>query len=165
MKQNMSRSKIILPWFAISLSLFVASCTAKSFPPPVNIADEYVNQQIRIRVAPYSNTLKTSDPVSLELKYNSNNTIVFPNNYNLKIFERSKDKWLEVKEEPTVRLPEGDITLAPNIMLPAVEVIFVSPDLKDLSRSYQLRIYVIGEMQTDNGKQNVAAYVEFELKP
>lgn len=148
-----------------SLLLFIASCKTKEIPSPVNIENEFVNQQIKIRFDNYSNTFKTSDPISLELKYNSSNVIVFPNNYNLKIFEFSNDNWLEIQEKPTVRLPGGDVVFDPNIMLPAVEMIFVSPHIKDLSQSHKLRIYVIGEMQTGNGNQNVAAYVDVLLKP
>jgi hypothetical protein len=165
MKQKLYPSEAVYRTFAISLFLFLAACVENIVPPPINISDEFVNQQIKIRLSPVLNTLKTSDVITLELKYNSNNVIVLPYDYNLRIFEKSSDGWVEIQEIPTDRSPKDDILLAPDIWMPAVEVIFVAPDLKDYSKSYRLRVYVIGEMQTGDGKQDVAAYVDFELKP
>jgi hypothetical protein len=165
MKNNVHFTKAIISALVVSLFLFIVSCKAKEIPPPVNIPTEFVNQQIIVRLDQYLNTFKITDPVSLELKYNSSNKIVFPNNYNLKIYEFSNNAWLEVQEKPTVRLPEGELVFAPNIAMPAVETIFVSPKISDLSKLHRMRIYVIGEMQIESGSQNVAAYVDFELKP
>jgi len=160
-----SPSKTILHIFFASFFILLVGCDTNNLPAPIDIADEFTNQQVQIRVAPFGNTFKTTDPVFLELKYNSNNTIVFPNNYNLKIFERNDNQWLEIQEKPTIRLPEGDIVFAPNIQMPIAEAVVVYPDLSDLYRTYQLRIYVIGEMQTNNETQKVTAYVDFEVSP
>jgi hypothetical protein len=165
MKQNVILSKVTYCALAISLFLLLTACVEKVIPPPINFPDEFLNQQIKLRLSPVLNTFKTFDTIALELKYNSNNVIVLPNDYNLRIFERSNDQWVEIQEIPTARFPEDDIILAPDIYMPAVEAIFVAPDLKDYGKSYQLRVYVIGEMQTDDNKQDVAAYVDVQLNP
>jgi len=99
----------------------------------------------------------------IELRLHSSNEIAFPNDYNLKIFERINGVWIEIPEIPATRFPTGDVVLSPTTKLR--ESTFVDPDLKDHTRRYQLRIYVIGDMNTEEGIKNVAAYVDIELHP
>jgi hypothetical protein len=163
--QNNKLTRLCLSGLSFCLLLLVIGCTAKEIRPPVNIEDEFVNQQIKVRVANYANTFKTTDSVSLELKYDSKNTIVLPIDYNLKIFELIDNQWLEISEKPTERFPADNIVLTPDKVLPAVEMVVLFPDIKDTSKSHKLRIYVIGEMQTQNGNQQVAAFTDIELNP
>jgi len=165
MKKYNNVAQVLFSGLTVSLFVLITSCKANEIHPLVNIPNEFVNQQINIRVAGYSNTYKNTDPVSLELKYNSNDVIVFPNNYNLKIFELSNGNWVEIQEKPTERLPQDDIVLAPNKTLPAVHVVVLFPNIVDMNKTHKLRIYVIGEMQTDDGNQNVAAYTDITLGP
>jgi hypothetical protein len=139
------------------------SCSSFADNSPVDIEKSYVNRQILLRAPDLSNTFGTKDPIYLELESNSNNEIVFPNNYNLRIFERSDGDWIPISEIPTRRLPEGDMVFSP--MKKGRETTYVDPDLKDFARKYQLRIYVIGDMKTDEGIKQVAAYVDVELHP
>lgn len=46
-----------------------------------------------------------------------------------------------------------------------LEMISVSPDLVDYSHRYYLRIYVIGDMETNQGVKRVAAYTDITLHP
>ena len=165
MHHNDKPAQALFLRLTIILMLFLVGCNAKDIPSRVNVSDGFVNQQVKVRVANYSNTFKNTDPISLELKYDSNNVIVLPNNYNLKIFELTNSQWVEIREKPTDRYPSDDIVLAPDEMLPAVQVIVLFPEIKDTSKPHALRIYVIGEMQTDNGNQEVAAYTDIKLSP
>ena len=165
MKKYNNVAQVLFSGLTVSLFVLITSCKANEIHPLVNIPNEFVNQQINIRVAGYSTTYKNTDPISLELKYNSNDVIVFPNNYNLKIFELSNGNWVEIQEKPTERLPQDDIVLAPNKTLPAVHVVVLFPNIVDMNKTHKLRIYVIGEMQTDDGNQNVAAYTDITLGP
>ncbi len=151
--------------FLVAIQILLASCSSASNLPPLSFEDDYLNQQILLRVPSYSNTYKTTDPINLELKYNSNKEIIFPYNYNLKIFERSDVMWVELKEKPTDRFPLNDIILSPTIELPAVQVVVLFPDLQNPFREYDLRIYVIGNMKTNDGTEEVAAYTEITLQP
>jgi hypothetical protein len=98
----------------------------------------------------------------LEINSFSSNEIVFPNDYNLRIFQRKDRDWIEIPETPTTRLPTGDIVLSPKKVR---ETTYVMPNLRDYTKRYQLRIYVIGDMKTDEGIKQVAAYVDLELSP
>jgi hypothetical protein len=147
------------------IQLLLVSCSNLDGHPPLSFDDAYLNQQILLRVGSFLNTFKTSDPINLELKYNSYDEIVFPNNYNLKIFERTNGTWAEIVEKPITRLPAGDVVFSPTKEMPAVYVIYLSPDLKNINTNYQLRIYVFGNMKTNEGIQEVAAYTDIELHP
>ena len=165
MQHKIKSAQALFLGLTVGIQLFLVGCKAKDIPSPIKISDGFVNQQVKVRVADYSNTFKNTDPISLELMYDSNNVIVFPNNYNLKIFELNNDQWVEIQEKPTDRYPADDIVLAPDKMLPAVQVIVLFPEINDTSKSHVLRIYVIGEMQTDSGNQEVAAYTDIKLSP
>ncbi|MBK9007550.1 MAG: hypothetical protein IPM31_11225 [Anaerolineae bacterium] len=151
--------------FLVAIQTLLSSCTNASNPPPLSFEDAYLNQQVLLRVSSYSNTYKTRDPINLELKYNSDQEIIFPYDYNLKIFERSDEMWVELKEKPTYRFPLSDIVLSPPIEMPAVQVVVFFPDLQNPFRKYYIRIYVIGNMKTNNGIKEVAAYTEITLQP
>ena len=156
--------KIVANLFLLLLSLLV-SCTPSGKSPPILLEDKYVNQQILVRAPNYSNTYNVGDSISLELKYNSKYEIVFPNDYNLRIFEDTGDGWVEIKQKPTQRIPSGDIVLFPTAELPAVQIVILFPDLPDLQRKYLLRIYVIGQMKIDGDLVKVAAYTQIALHP
>lgn len=149
----------------ILLQILLASCSSLDSTPPVSFEEGYVNQQILLRAPDFSNTFRTTDVISLELKYNSTNEITFPNNYNLRIFQRTNGEWIELYEKPTERLPAGDVVFSPTKEMPAVHVIYLYPDLQEPSPKYQLRIYVIGEMRTKEGIKKVAAYTDITLHP
>jgi len=50
-------------------------------------------------------------------------------------------------------------------MTKTIEHLDVSPDLVDYSQRYQLRIYVIGEMKTNESVKKVAASFDVTLNP
>jgi hypothetical protein len=149
----------------ILFQVFLVSCSSSDDNPPLSFENKYINQQILLRAPDYSNTFSITDPISLELKYNSTNEIVFPNNYNLKIFEKTADGWVEVKEKPTERYPPDDIVLSPTKYMPAVQVVPLFPDLLNPFVKHELRIYVIGNMKTGDGIKEVAAYTDVILHP
>ena len=143
----------------------LTSCNGSEDVSPVSIGEDYVNQQILIRVPDYSNTLKTADPISLELKYNSNNRIVFPNDYNLRVFERTSDEWIEIKQKPVERYPTDDIVLAPDREISIVQIVVVFPEIPNLEEKHLLRIYVFGDMEVNGDVVEVAAYTDVRLNP
>lgn len=163
----MSNIKYVLPILNLILICqgFLISCSRFESSPPISIDDGFINQQILLRAPDFSNSFKTTNPIILELKYNSNNEIVFPNNYNLRIFQRTDSEWIEIYEKPIERLPAGNVVFSPTKEMPAVEVIFLSPDLQKPGSKHQLRIYVIGDMKTNEGVKEVAAYTDVMLYP
>jgi hypothetical protein len=145
--------------------IILLSCSTANPKHPIPTEAGFLNKQILIRAPSYANKFKTTETLVLELKYNSTNVIVFPRNYNLRIFEYSGDEWVEIKEKPTERFPNGDIILLPDKYMPIVHVVGVFPDLPDVFREYKLRIYVTGGMKTDDGNHDVSAYVDVVLTP
>ena len=147
----------------ILVCLFLVSCSNPQNDTLIDIQDDYLNQQVILRAPTFFNTFKTANPIVLDLISNSSNDIVFPNDYNLRIFKRTNEGWIEIKEIPTVRLPKRDIVLSPTTK--AVEHLDVIPNLIDYSQSYQLRIYAIGDMKTNEGIKKVAASFDVTLSP
>jgi len=161
----MKRNMITAAYIVLIASILVTSCSSSELPSPISIDNEYLNHQIFVRAPSDSNTFNTQDVIYLEIKYNSTNKIVFPNNYNLRIFENTLKKWIEIKEKPMTRIPAGDIILSPEKMLPAVQGVYVSPALPDPGKKYSLRIYVIGQMEANGQSISVAAYTDVILRP
>ena len=132
--------------------------------PPIQFESAYLNQQIRLAAPKHLSSYKTGDLVALLLLYNTKNQIVFPNNFNLRIFIRENDQWLEIKESPTERSPEN-IVLSPETPLSYGQMVAFFPALDDLTKTYQMRVYVFGDMTTVDGVKRVGAFVDFVLTP
>ena len=145
--------------------MLMVSCKTSVEASPVLVDERYLNKQILLRAPSYSNTFKTEDQISLELKYNSSDEIVFPNNYNLRIFERTSDTWVEIKERPRERYPLGDVVFSATKYMPPVQVIFLMPDLTSLGQKHQLRIYVFGNMKIGDDIVKAAAFTDVTLSP
>ena len=161
----MNNKKVALITAVLLGFVLISSCTPSETNSPIPTDEEYVNRQILIRAPDYANKFDTRDFIMLELKYNTTNEIVFPNNYGLKIFEKTADGWVEIKEQPTERVPPGDIIFSPLKEMPAVPVVMVFPDLPDLGQKYSLRIYVIGQMSSNGQTIEVVAFTDIVLNP
>lgn len=160
----MIRQKIFNGIFLAILSLVLISCSPTE-ENLVNIDPSYMNQQILLKKAGVLNTFKIDDPIFLELYYNTNNVIVFPNNYGLKIYYKADNEWIEVAEKPTQRFPDGEVIFSPEKQMAFAESVVVAPSLLDKTRKYYLRIYVIGNMKVDADTVQVSAFTDIELVP
>jgi hypothetical protein len=160
----MKKSTIFITIMLTALFV-VTACSTPTPMPPITFDEENLNSQILLRRDPSFSSNKTTDPIAVELKYSSENEIVFPNNYNIRIFEFVGDSWKEYKEQPTVRLPEGDVVFSPDKLLPAVTTIYIHPDLPNPNRTYKLRIYVSGQMKVNDVEVEVGAYTDVFLQP
>lgn len=156
-------------WFiGLLLSLALVACGADDVTvvkEPVDFDGAYLNQQIQLIVIPKWNSFKTTDDVAVKLFYDSENKIVMPRNYNLKLFIKQADKWLEIPEKPIERLPAGDVVLAPNAPAYANDMIGFEPILPDVTKTSVIRVYIFGDMTTPEGIKKVAAYAEITLFP
>jgi hypothetical protein len=151
-------------FYFIILAISLTACSAAESADPIITDPDYTNQQIKF-FSLNNNTYKTSDILSVEIWNMSENQIIFPNNYNIRIFEKTNKGWTELAEKPTIRLPEGDSMLNPQNENSSLQIINVFPDLPDLHQTYNLRIYVFGQMSEKNKKIEVAAYTDVILKP
>jgi hypothetical protein len=161
----MNSKEHFLRFLLLIVFLFLTSCSPAEPPTPIDIEPDYVNQQILIRAPAYANSFSPKDPIILELKYNSENEIIFPNNYNLKIFKNADGKWIEIEEKPIERYPHGNIVLSPENTMQVVYALGAHPKLLFFSEEYSLRIYVVGEMKVNGEVLQVAAYTDVMLSP
>ncbi len=99
------------------------------------------------------------------LGYYTTNEIVFPSNYNLRLYVQQDGQWVEIKEKPTIRPPD-EVDLSPKIPSSYGQIVAFWPQLEDLAKTYNMRAYVFGDMTTSEGqKQQVAAFADFVLTP
>jgi hypothetical protein len=63
----------------------------------------------------------------------------------------------------TTRLPAGDTVLSRTKTI--LNTTYTDPGIPDVTRKYHLRIYVSGDMKTEEGIKEVAAYVDVTLHP
>ena len=153
-------------FFWILLLIFLLTACSKNIDTnPIQTPLEYTNQQIMLRTFDYNNSYKTSDAIFADIWNYSGKLISFPNNYNIRIFERTKTGWEEISEKPVTRLPPGDFTFNPNDSSSSIVTIVIIPDLPDLNRKYDLRIYITGYMIENNESVVVTAYTDINLKP
>jgi hypothetical protein len=153
---------IIFLLFASQVALMSCAIT-KNEPQIDDIEGSNINNQVHAKVYDLMNTLETVNPVILEIQSFTPDTIVFKNNFSVRIFKQTDGEWKEIKEKPTTRLPEDDVVFSPD--KGTVQIFTVFPDLDDYTHDVQLRIYVIGDMQTDQGIVKVAAYADVTLHP
>lgn len=158
------KSVLLYAFVFVAFTGLISACTSDK-NDPIQMDGTYVNQQIILRAPSYANEFGTNEALILELKYNSINEIVFPNNYGLRIFEETEDGWKEVQEKPTERTPTGDIIFSPEKLMPAVHIVGVYPNLQRPGQKHNLRVYVIGEMNVNGEVIKVAAYTDVTLKP
>ena len=152
----------IIYWLLLCQVLLVA-CSSAENHPPLDFEESYVNQQILLSTPAHFNTYKTRDPIYIEIRSVSNSEIVLPNNLNLRIFERKDRNWIEIPELATTRLPAGDTVLSRTKTI--LNTTYTDPGIPDVTRKYHLRIYVSGDMKTEEGIKEVAAYVDVTLHP
>lgn len=146
--------------------LLLISCARLNdkMPPPLEFQDDYLNNQVILHAFPQLNSFKTTDILVLSLTFRTDTDIVFPNNYNLRLFVRDKESWKEINEKPMVRLPEGEFIFSP-VTSNQMSVIYVDPNIENTEQKYLLRIYVSGKMIENGISKTVASYLDIELRP
>jgi len=158
------KTKPLIIFLLFASQILLISCaTTKDEPHLDDVENTNINTQVQAKVYELMNTLETVRPIFLEIQSLTSDTIVFKNNFGVRIFQQTNDSWREIKEIPTTRLPEDDVVFSPNTGI--VQIFAVHPDLDDYTHNVKLRIYVIGEMRTDQGTTKVAAYTDVTLHP
>jgi hypothetical protein len=151
----------------IIAGLILISCSPSDIDPidpPIDFNQAYLNQQIKLVVVRELSALKTDQDVAVLLEYDTPNKVVFPSDYNLRIFIRHDSGWLETEEKPTIR-PDGQVVLSPHIPSSYGQIVAFWPQLPDITKTYNIRIYVFGDMNMKEGTEKVAAYTDLILSP
>ena len=161
-----TKTNILILILLLIAQLTLVSCSnavIEDAQPNIGVDDQYLNKQVIVRAPQSFNSFQTNEAVVLEILSISSNEIRFSKDYSLRIFKKTNNGWVEIKELPIIRLPEDDIIFSPNSS--AIEDLAVFPDLKDHSQNYHLRIYVIGDMKTEQGIEKVSAFTDIQLQP
>jgi hypothetical protein len=153
---------------ALGLLFFIVSgCSSVHQSPresPIDFDPDYLNQQINLLVVKGFGPLKTDGPLAILLEYNTTNKIIFPSNYNLRIFIQQDGEWLEILERPVI-WSEDQVILSPNDPSSYGHIVTFWPQLSDPNKTYNMRLYVFGDMTTPEGIKRVAAFVDFVVVP
>ena len=161
--KNLKTKSLVIILLLVNQVLLASCATVKGEPHLDDVEDSNINNQVRAEVSELMNPLKTTEPIFLEIQSHTPNTMVFKNNFSVRIFKVTDGEWKEIKEIPTTRLPSDDFVFSPDTGM--VYIFAVHPDIDDYTRNAHLRIYVIGDMKTDQGTTRVAAYVDVVLHP
>jgi len=152
----------------LTLLLFVVtSCSiVHQIPtkPPIDLDPSYLNRQIRLLIVKEFGPLRTNTDVAILLQYYTTNRIVFPSDYNLRIFIEQEGKRVEIAEKPAIR-PKDPIVLSPDNPSSYGHIVGFWPQYPDPNKTYYLRVYVFGDMTTPDGIKKVAAFVDFVVTP
>ena len=154
----------------IVISSCLSSCNNQISSPTVDIPDVGVTVQhgkyLDISVPQGWNSLKTSDPISLMIVNVSNNQITSRDDFHSRIFVLTNNRWLEVSN--TIIYAGNQIALEPNKEMDIDKTVglIVAPDLRDTTKSYQVRIFVFGSTaNSDQTKEELADYIDVNLSP
>ncbi|MCP4143095.1 MAG: hypothetical protein GY755_22885 [Chloroflexi bacterium] len=153
---------ILIHLITIMLLTSLSSCSS-TVEPPLEFEEGNLNNQVRLFVSPQGNTFKSTDPIALGMMFKTDTDIVFPNNYNLRLFIRDKESWREISEKPVNRYPIGEFVFFPATS-PQVLSFFVEPEVVT-AQKYWVRIYVSGEMIENGVSKTVASYIDIEMRP
>lgn len=152
--------KILFILLVISL---LTSCDKKS--EFFDFEKGFVNNQISLHTIESLENFHTNKAIFLQLSCNTINTISFPNDYNLKIFAKEKNKWVEIKEIKDESLPSDEIVFSPSIDRPFPYVIIALPKFLEKDKKYNIRIVVSGNMLENGTTKNVDAYIDLVIQP
>jgi hypothetical protein len=158
----MKREKFLLSTLLVFLLLVGCSTNI----PPIDFDENYLNQQIQLIAIKELNSFETTDAVTVLLNYNTTDKIIFPENYNLRLFVLQNNEWIEIFEVPMDIYPKGDIILSPEDPSSYNRMVTFIPSIADKEKKQHLRIYVFGELQIVAGEtKTVSAYTDVMLAP
>lgn len=158
-------SKKLVAAFAI---LALASCSQSPQPqaeslPGMNIAPENINTFIEIRDTPeLANSHKNEDSLTLQLINLSDKTIIFPDNYGLKVFMEENGNWTEIPNHSNNA--GGTFILLTEKLYPGGLFPSVWPYLPGLSSPTTIRVIIVGHVEKNDSEQ-VGAYLDVVINP
>lgn len=157
----MSIKRFLLVFLATQLLLLGCHTTP---PAPIEFDEEYLNQQIVLQLVSPQKSYKTQDTLFINFALHTQNTITFPNNYNLRLFLNENNTWEEINEVPRIRLPEGGFIFDP-LTAHQLPGFYVKPALLDYDKKQKLRIYISGAMDDGENTTTVASFIDVVLYP
>ena len=150
-----------------TIILILCSCVRNStisenYEPTMDFPIEKLNSSFIITdPAINNNSYKNDDILLLDLENRSENAIIFPGDFNLRIYQKVGTKWIPVKNN--LANPQGDWYLPKNQDWKASEELGLIPDITGLEKPTTIRIFAFGKIESTQEK--VGAYIELTLYP
>jgi hypothetical protein len=161
MKKDFKFSIILICLITFSCSII----TTRPDKPPIEFNPEYLNQQIKLIAYTGLDPYKTNQNFVLHLEYDSENKIVFPSDYNQRMFLQQNGKWVEIKEKQVIR-SKDQVVLSPATPLSYGQLVGFWPQIDDQTKVAFLRAYVFGDMTLPDGSTKpVTAFIDVILTP
>jgi hypothetical protein len=162
--QSTKRNSLLVFFLLLLSVISIVIFGTSSAPPPIEFDPVNLNQQITLDAVTEMNTFKTGDSIFLFVYCNTENRnaeIIFPNDFNRRIFIKDGRDWVEVFNRPTTYLYDNVILNREKCR----QGVILKPKLPDLKRSYYIRVYVFGDMIINEETIQVAAYTDVMLRP
>lgn len=130
--------------------------------PGIDVQLSEMNTKIGIEIYPgMPDVFHHEEDLTLLIKNHSPNTIVFPQDFGVKIFVRQGTEWQTIANN--WGYPEGTNILPPDAVDPSGLLFFVYPDMSGTSNPAFVRIVVIGKVEGDGNK--VGAFIDIQYRP
>ena len=171
MSQPMNKKIITIAYIIILILLAIVSCSKMNNS---NIDDDFkqfisyedVNSKIKFTMPDgLGNEYKIGGFVSLWLTNHTNNLIIFPPEYGLKLFIYNNGEWIQV-ENNMIYHPHEERHLLPKDQNGFLKINCV-PIIRNHSEPVLLRVLVVGSVQDkiSGDSERVAAYYDVKLYP
>ena len=122
-----------------------------------------INTFIELKDTPeLANSHKNNDTLTLQLINLSDKTVIFPDNYGLKVFSKEEGNWNEIQNN--FYNSGGTFTLLTAKQDPAGLPAAVMPNIPGLSSPTTIRVIVVGDVENNNSEQ-VGAYLDVVITP
>jgi hypothetical protein len=148
----------------IVASAILGSCASAEKLPGVDVPIRDMNTQLSLSLPAGSENLKKDDPIPLVAQDLSEEPIVFPQDYGIKVFARQDQKWIPV--ENNFHYPAGDVELLPAKQQAFGGMGIVLDPVISQAAPVVIRVVVVGHLQHNNQVGlSVAAYLDITLQP
>ena len=150
--------------YSLLFSLLV-SCTSipgtpASKMPNIDIPIEEMNKTLKVTPAPgMAETFQQTGLLQLELVNLSNYAIIFPPDFNIKLFLKSGDEWKTTSN--LFQYADGNTEIRPKGEYPSDALVNLMPSLDSNQTSTMLRVVVLGKVEATN--KVVGAYIDIPL--
>lgn len=156
------KQKILLLVVMLIFTSCKPSLDATKSLPGIDIPYDNLNTLMKLTDPPeFLNSHKNGDPLSFQIINLSNATIVFPDNYGIKLFTKSNGTWVEIQNN--TYNAGGIFYLPTNDSYPLGLVVNTSPYILDLTTPVSVRAIIVGQKENDN--EQIGAYIDVLINP
>jgi hypothetical protein len=139
-----------------------SSTISENYVPTLDFPIEKMNSSFIITDPVINNnSYKNDDILLLDLENRSENAIIFPGDFNLRIYQKVGAKWVPVKNN--LAYPQGDWFLPTYQEWKAGKGLGLVPYIPGLEKPSTIRVFASGKTETIQEK--VGAFIELTLYP